>query len=31
VVKSRIATELVPAVRDALAGRVFISQGRHSL
>jgi DNA-binding NarL/FixJ family response regulator len=31
VAKSRIATELVPAVRDALAGRVFISQSRHSL
>jgi len=26
VVKSRIATELVPAVRDALAGYIFISQ-----
>jgi DNA-binding NarL/FixJ family response regulator len=29
VVKSRIATELVPAVRDALAGHVFISQIGH--
>lgn len=26
VVKSRIATELVPAVREALAGHIFISQ-----
>ena len=31
VAKSRIATELVPAVRDALAGHVFISQSCHSL
>jgi DNA-binding NarL/FixJ family response regulator len=29
VVKSRIATELVSAVRDALAGRVFVSQSSH--
>jgi DNA-binding NarL/FixJ family response regulator len=26
VVKSRIATELVPAVREALAGHIFVSQ-----
>jgi DNA-binding NarL/FixJ family response regulator len=31
VAKSRIATELVPAVREALAGHVFISQSCHSL
>ena len=29
VAKSQIATELVPAVRDALAGRVFVSQSSH--
>src|SRR5262244_3746603 len=29
VVKSQIATELVPAVRDALAGRVFVSHSCH--
>ena len=30
VTKSRIATELVPAVREALAGHVFISQSSHT-
>jgi DNA-binding NarL/FixJ family response regulator len=29
VMKSRIATELAPAVREALAGRVFVSPGCH--
>jgi len=27
VVKSRMATELLPAVREALAGHIFISRG----
>jgi DNA-binding NarL/FixJ family response regulator len=27
VVKSRIASELVPAIREALAGNIFVSQG----
>jgi len=26
VIKSRIATELVPAIHEALAGRIFLSQ-----
>lgn len=26
VVKSRIATELIPAIREALAGHIFVSQ-----
>jgi DNA-binding NarL/FixJ family response regulator len=29
VVKSQIATELVPAVREALAGHVFVSRSAH--